>query len=52
MVTERTAAGLVFIAASVAERLGLARHGFAGFPDGHPMERVRFELMDDFQNCQ
>jgi K+:H+ antiporter len=52
LVTERTAAGLVFIAASVAERLGLARRGFAGFPDGHPMGRVRFELMDDFQNCQ
>lgn len=41
VVAERTASGLVVIAAGVAERLGLSRRGFAGFPDGHPMVLVQ-----------
>jgi len=41
LIVERTAGGLVIIGANVAERLGLARRGFAGFPDGRPMLLVQ-----------
>jgi Kef-type K+ transport system membrane component KefB len=41
LIIERTAAGMVIIGANVAERLGLARRGFAGFPDSHPMVLVQ-----------
>jgi len=41
LIGERTAKGVVVIAANVAEQLGVARRGFAGFPDGHPMVLVQ-----------
>ena len=41
LIIERSASRVVIIGANVAERLGLTRRGFAGFPDGHPMVLVQ-----------